>query len=164
MQINWVDGEGSPITDGVSSTDEEIQGTKRTITTSVLTLKVTKAHHNSTIVCKAHNEAESVPRSDNITLMVQYAPHVNVTPSRSPIYEGNDVVFRCDAHSNPAAMTFRWFIGDQIVAGNHGTELRMDNIGRAMNNVIVKCEVHNDIGRSEDTMTLNISCEYNFLL
>ncbi len=134
------------------------------MTTSTLTLKVTKAHHNKSIVCQAQNGADPYPRSANITLLVQYAPQVNVTANRNPIYEGDDVVFRCDAHANPAAMTFRWFVADNIVPGNHGTEFRIDDIGRGRNNEIVKCEVHNEIGRSEDTKSLNISYAPRFVL
>ena len=43
--------------------------------------------------------------------------------------------------------------------GNHGTLLRLDGIDRSQNGAIVKCEVSNAIGKSEETQTLDINCE-----
>ena len=59
----------------------------------------------------------------------------------------------------------RWFVDNEIVPGNHGTEYRIKGISRTFHNKIVKCEVNNVIGKSEETETLDISCEFNpFLL
>lgn len=35
------------------------------------------------------------------------------------------------------------------------------NATRDLHDAIVKCEVHNDVGKSEETETLDITCEYN---
>ena len=53
----------------------------------------------------------------------------------------------------------RWFLSSAIVPGNHGTLLRLDGIDRSQNGAIVKCEVSNAIGKSEETQTLDINCE-----
>ena len=53
----------------------------------------------------------------------------------------------------------RWFVDNNIVTSNHGTELRLEKIGREMNNKIVKCEVNNAVGKSEETETMDINCE-----
>ena len=55
---------------------------------------------------------------------------------------------------------FRWFLSDAIVPGNHGTLLRIDGLDRSQNGAIVKCEVSNAIGKSEETQTLDIFCEW----
>lgn len=47
-----------------------------------------------------------------------------------------------------------------IVPGNHGTEFRIPKLSRNQNQKIVKCEVNNEIGKSEETETLDINCEY----
>lgn len=49
---------------------------------------------------------------------------------------------------------------NNIVTGNHGTQLRLESLSRQQNNKIVKCEVSNKIGKSEETETLNINCEF----
>ena len=54
---------------------------------------------------------------------------------------------------------FRWFIDNEIVPGNHGTSLKLKKVGRESNNKIVKCEVNNVIGKSEETETLDIHCK-----
>ena len=56
-------------------------------------------------------------------------------------------------------IAFRWFIDNEIVPGNHGTTLKLDSVSRQSNNKIVKCEVWNDIGKSEETETLDIHCK-----
>ena len=53
----------------------------------------------------------------------------------------------------------RWFIDNEIVPGNHGTTLTLNSVTRQSNTKIVKCEVWNDIGKSEETETLDIHCK-----
>lgn len=48
---------------------------------------------------------------------------------------------------------------DILVPGNHGTELRVTKLSRKHNNQIVKCEVNNDVGKSEETETLDVNCK-----
>jgi hypothetical protein len=93
-----------------------------------------------------------------IRLLVEYAPHVTVKADHSPLVEGEDVVFHCEAHANPHQMTYRWFVNKAIVPGNHGTELKLKSLARTQNHAIVKCEVHNAIGKSEETETMDIKC------
>lgn len=44
--------------------------------------------------------------------------------------------------------------------GDYTTEMIIHNATRDLHDAIVKCEVHNDVGKSEDTETLDITCEY----
>lgn len=55
---------------------------------------------------------------------------------------------------------FRWFINEKKVIGDYTTEMIIHNATRDLHDAIVKCEVHNDVGKSEDTETLDITCEY----
>ena len=50
---------------------------------------------------------------------------------------------------------------NEIVPGNHGTTLKLKKVTREYNNKIVKCEVNNVIGKSEETETLDIHCKYS---
>lgn len=54
----------------------------------------------------------------------------------------------------------RWFINEKKVIGDYTTEMIIHNATRDLHDAIVKCEVHNDVGKSEDTETLDITCEY----
>ena len=67
----------------------------------------------------------------------------------------------CQADGNPVKMTYQWYVDDIAVNGNQGTELEISNIGRDRHEKIVKCQVRNKIGKSEQTETLNILCEYH---
>lgn len=35
------------------------------------------------------------------------------------------------------------------------------NVTRDYHDAIVKCEVYNEVGKSEETKTLDVTCEYN---
>ena len=61
--------------------------------------------------------------------------------------------------SSTLKLVNRWFVDNEIVPGNHGTEYRIKGISRTFHNKIVKCEVNNVIGKSEETETLDINCK-----
>jgi hypothetical protein len=46
--------------------------------------------------------------------------------------------------------------------GEDNTVLLLANVTRAMHDTIVKCEVKNEVGKSEESETLDISCEFIF--
>lgn len=56
----------------------------------------------------------------------------------------------------------RWYINDEAVMGEDNTVLLLANVTRAMHDTIVKCEVKNEVGKSEESETLDISCEFIF--
>ena len=67
-----------------------------------------------------------------------------------------------DNYDLPALLYYsRWFMDNEIVPGNHGTTLKLKKVSREYNNKIVKCEVNNVIGKSEETETLDIHCKYS---
>ena len=37
------------------------------------------------------------------------------------------------------------------------------NVTRELHDAIVKCEVHNDVGKSEETETLDVTCKFQLL-
>lgn len=43
--------------------------------------------------------------------------------------------------------------------GDYTTEMIIHNVSRHDHDAIVKCEVHNDIGKSEEIHTLDVSCK-----
>lgn len=99
-----------------------------------------------------------------ILFQVKYAPKVTVSiiSGASPngrIPEGADVRLGCKADANPPDVTYRWFINDEQVIGDYTTEMIMHNITRKYHDSIVKCEVHNAVGKSEESETLDVSCK-----
>lgn len=62
-------------------------------------------------------------------MQVKYAPKVSVSVvgenslNGGRIPEGSDVRFMCRADANPSNVTYRWFINEELVAGDYTTEL-----------------------------------------
>ena len=54
---------------------------------------------------------------------------------------------------------FKWFIRDEVVVGDHGTQLKLSSIGRELNSAVVRCDVTNDIGTGSHSVDLDIRCE-----
>ena len=79
--------------------------------------------------------------------------------------EGDRVRFSCSASANPAQVSYAWYVGGRRVADapDASTELVLDHVDRRLHNHLVKCEVTNPIGRSEQTAVLNIACKYRKL-
>lgn len=65
----------------------------------------------------------------------------------------------CNADANPSDVTYRWFLNDQIIIGDFTTEVLLRNVTRKYHDAIVKCEVHNPVGKSEESEALDISCK-----
>ncbi len=57
-------------------------------------------------------------------------------------------------------MIFRWFRNDQVIAGDHGKLLVLHNVSRKLDDSIIKCEVQNSVGKSEESETLEVFCKY----
>lgn len=76
------------------------------------------------------------------------------------IPEGAEVHLGCHADANPADVTYKWYLNDEPLVGDYTTEMVIHNATRRHHDAIVKCEVHNAVGKSEESETLDISCEY----
>ncbi|RZF42205.1 hypothetical protein LSTR_LSTR004354 [Laodelphax striatellus] len=157
--ITWIDGFGNVLREGIEVIIEPLADGRRFTAKSILKLTPKKEHHNTTFTCQAQNTADRTYRSAKLKLQVKYAPKVTVKvvggPSR--LIEGADVRLLCSADANPPDVTYKWFINDQLVAGDPTTELVLTNISRKQHDSIVKCEVHNAVGKSEESETLDIS-------
>lgn len=161
-EITWIDGLGNVLTDGIEYIVEELSDGKRFTAKSILKLTPRKDHHNTTFTCQAQNTAERTHRSAKLKLEVKYAPKVTMSilsgaSSSGRIPEGADVRLGCKADANPANVTYRWFINDEQLIGDYTTEMIMHNISRKYHDAIVKCEVYNIVGKSEDTEVLDVS-------
>lgn len=46
------------------------------------------------------------------------------------------------------------------MVGDYKEEMIIHNVTRDFHDAIVKCEVSNDVGKSEETKTLDVTCEF----
>ena len=100
-------------------------------------------------------------RSVSILLYVRYAPSVELTSSTRSglVQEGDSLQFHCSAHSNPRPTGYSWYVDGQKANGFESDYFVITNISQAYHNSIVKCEVRNEIGKSEETETIQVRCE-----
>ena len=120
-----------------------------------------KEHHNTSLTCEALNSAESVPQSTRIQLMVEFAPSVSLERQPLVIREGDTAIFRCRAEANPELVTYKWFLGAEEMFGSEdGSVLVLPGLNRTRDGEIVKCQVSNSIGKSEETHSLDIFCKF----
>lgn len=137
---------------------------RRVTAKSILKLTPKKEHHNTTFTCQAQNTADRTYRSAKILLEVKYAPKVTVSVvggalAGGRIPEGAEVILSCQADANPPVQSYRWFINDELVTGDYTTRMVIHNVSRQYHDAIVKCEVVNAVGKSEESETLDISCK-----
>ncbi|XP_031627959.1 irregular chiasm C-roughest protein-like isoform X2 [Contarinia nasturtii] len=162
-EITWIDGLGNVLTTGIDYMKEPLSDSRRVTAKSILKLTPKKEHHNTTFTCQAQNTADRSYRAAKLKLEVKYAPKVSIsvigesTLTGSRIPEGSDVRFLCRADANPPNVTYRWYINEELVAGDYTTEMVIPNITRKYHDGMVKCEVHNAVGKSEESEALDIS-------
>ncbi|KAH8361066.1 hypothetical protein KR200_011409 [Drosophila serrata] len=184
-EITWIDGLGNVLTDNIEYSVIPLPDLRRYTAKSVLRLTPKKEHHNTNFTCQAQNTADRTYRSARIRVEVKYAPKVKVnvmgtlpngantagnglvggsptSPSGSRIVEHSQVRLECRADANPSDVRYRWFINDEPIIGGQKTEMVIRNVTRKFHDAIVKCEVQNSVGKSEDSETLDISYAPSF--
>ncbi|EDX01306.1 irregular chiasm C-roughest protein [Drosophila yakuba] len=183
-EITWIDGLGNVLTDNIEYTVIPLPDQRRFTAKSVLRLTPKKEHHNTNFSCQAQNTADRTYRSAKIRVEVKYAPKVKVyvmgslpagaggsvggaagsvhMGTGSRIVEHSQVRLECRADANPSDVRYRWFINDEPIIGGQKTEMVIRNVTRKFHDAIVKCEVQNSVGKSEDSETLDISYAPSF--
>uniref|UniRef100_A0A1A9ZLV7 Ig-like domain-containing protein n=1 Tax=Glossina pallidipes TaxID=7398 RepID=A0A1A9ZLV7_GLOPL len=161
-EITWIDGLGNVINKGIEYVKEPLADARRVTAKSILKLTPKKEHHNTTFTCQAQNTADRTYRSAKVELEVKYAPKVSVSVvggalAGGRIPEGAEIILSCQADANPPVQTYRWFINDELVTGDYTTKMVVHNVSRQYHDAIVKCEVVNAVGKSEESETLDIS-------
>jgi len=137
---------------------------KRTNVKSVLKLSPKKEYHDKNITCQAQNVAERSPRSASLHMTVKYAPKVTITLEQEKIVELQSIKLSCHANANPSDVVYKWYINNEIAYGDYSTQLTIATASRDLNGAVVKCEVSNAVGKSEDTQTLDVSCKSTFTI
>ena len=57
-------------------------------------------------------------------------------------------------------MSYTWYVGGRRVADapEASTELVLDHVDRRLHNHVVRCEVTNPIGKTDESALLNVAC------
>ncbi|KAK3852685.1 hypothetical protein Pcinc_040738 [Petrolisthes cinctipes] len=135
---------------------------------NVLRLPVSRHHLDSTLVCEAVNPAITAPFIAFVTLDVNDAPIVRVTPENITVNESMDILIFCQYSANPLQLTHvNWFQDKRLVdvAGNpekygngdveHPTLLIKNSSANDMGNYT--CRVSNEVGVSDVVNTASVS-------
>ncbi|XP_067943339.1 kin of IRRE-like protein 1 [Watersipora subatra] len=104
--------------------------------------------------------AKSMPNAQtkSLTINVLYAPTVimSVSPNKDHQISGTKVVHTCTATSNPADVTWQWFIGDEILPDGTSSSYTHDSIDAGLNGQKIKCVASNSQGSGDKEKDLNI--------
>ncbi|KAJ2943111.1 hypothetical protein O0L34_g18801 [Tuta absoluta] len=159
-EITWVDSNAGVITQGVTYSVDPLPDGQRFTARSVLKMTPKQENHNQTYTCQAQNTADRTFRAASIQIEVKYAPKVQIrikSGVNGRVPEGEDAVIACIADANPMNLTFKWFMNDELIPGENETELRIPNVTRKHSEVMLRCEVYNEVGKSEETRTLEVT-------
>ncbi|XP_011863354.1 PREDICTED: irregular chiasm C-roughest protein-like [Vollenhovia emeryi] len=154
-EITWIDGLGNVLHRGIKTTKEAYDNGPLTTVKSVLRVMPRKDHDNTTFTCQSQNMADRSPQSAKLRVEVRYAPKVSLSKI-DRIVEGSELRFKCCAEANPPDVEYRWFINKKKVIGDYTTEMIIHNATRELHDATVKCEVSNEVGKSEESQTLDI--------
>ncbi len=156
-QLTWIDGDGNPVTTGISYTTQLLSDGKRWNAALKWTFIASKEFDGKKLTCRSENAALKQPKNAFIRFEVRYAPEVQLKISSAQIQIGDDISFVCEANGNPNQLLYKWFKNDEIIAGDHGTRLFIQKVTKEMNGQVISCEVSNSVGSSKAKHTLDIS-------
>ncbi|XP_029674324.1 irregular chiasm C-roughest protein isoform X1 [Formica exsecta] len=154
-EITWIDGLGNVLHRGIKTSKEPFDNGPLYTVKSTLRVMPRKDHDNTTFTCQSQNAADRSPQSAKLRVEVRYAPKVSLSKI-DRIVEGSELRFKCCAEANPPDVEYRWFINKKKVIGDYTTEMVIHNATRDLHDATVKCEVSNDVGKSEESQTLDI--------
>jgi len=109
------------------------------------------------IVCTAYSEQYRAPRvSNGLKIRLKYKPRIELELSNDIIEEGGTLEAVCKAEAYPVNMVYKWFINDIEVIGESSKVLKMKNIQRQYDQMMIKCRVENEVGFSEKQRMIQV--------
>ncbi|MPC44008.1 Irregular chiasm C-roughest protein [Portunus trituberculatus] len=106
-EIQWLDGSGREMTEGIEYTTELMEDEHRRNAKSILSFLASREHHNTVFTCTASNPALHQPFRTQVRLEVSYPPEVTITHDQDGYMEGQTATLTCSASANPSVMTYR---------------------------------------------------------
>ena len=111
---------------------------------------------DQTVVCIAHAEAFlEQQNSPPLQLRLHRNPKVTLTGSNMRLKEGEEGRFYCKTTSSN--VTFKWFLDNNEIAGEHSRQLRLVDLGREQDGASLTCQVENWLGKGEDSLVLEVN-------
>ncbi|CAL4139445.1 unnamed protein product [Meganyctiphanes norvegica] len=163
-EIQWLDGDGRQVSEGVQYSTELLQDGHRQDAKSVLSFLASRNHHNKVFTCAASNPALHQPLTTQVTLEVRYPPEVTIIHDSDGYKEGETATLTCSATANPQKMTYRWYRSGQLVTGNNSTQLVVADLTRDVNLQDIICEASNEVGTSKKITRLSVHYGPSFRL
>jgi len=152
-RIEWRDDTGEVITENLIEVVKENEKSKTFKTTSILKMKPTQSF---SLTCSAFSESFTEPRiSRKLGIEVRHSPWLSLDILDKSINEGKSVMVKCNCEANPAAVTFKWFINDNLQQEGSDT-IKIENIPKELDGAVISCEAENVIGRSKASKLLNV--------
>ena len=109
-----------------------------------------------TVVCIAHGETLREQESSRpLQLRLHRNPKVTLTSSTVRLEEGGEGSFYCETSSSN--VTFKWFLDNNEIAGEHSRQLRLVDLGREQDGASLTCQVENWLGKGEDSLVLEVN-------
>ncbi|KAH7945213.1 hypothetical protein HPB49_008162 [Dermacentor silvarum] len=143
-ELTWLDGSGNVVTNGVEYKTEPLSDGKRANAALTWTFSPSREHDGKTFTCRSENKALKQPMLATIRMEVKYPPDITLTVESDKISEFDDVRFHCQATANPSDIVYKWYRNDEIIAGDHTTELVLPRVTRSFNGDTITCEARND--------------------
>jgi len=152
-RIEWRDDTGEVITENLIEVVKENEKSKTFKTISILKMKPTQSF---SLTCSAFSESFTEPRiSRKLGIEVRHSPRLSLDILDKSINEGKSVMVKCTCEANPAAVTFKWFINDNLQQEGSDT-IKIENIPKELDGAVISCEAENVIGRSKASKLLNV--------
>ncbi|XP_077192517.1 B-cell receptor CD22-like [Paroedura picta] len=131
-------------------------------TESQLSYVPTHKDNGKHLQCMATFPTQQQSRN-GITLQVKYSPKDAVVSvvGNSTLKEGDNVTLRCSSHSNPPALSYRWFFGPRqapLRGAGTGPEVKLTDIKRDSGPYY--CVAENDVGMGEDSPPAFLYVQY----
>ncbi|XP_054164705.1 irregular chiasm C-roughest protein-like [Oppia nitens] len=159
-ELNWFYSTGEPVsTKNVTYWTQTLSDGKRFNAQSKWLFIASKEYDNRTVVCRAESTAVSEQLDASIRFDVKYAPEIQIQ-LLEPIGQtkvGDTIILSCEAKASPNVLLYKWFKNDEIIVGDHETQLTLSAVDRHMNGAVVVCQVSNSVGSNKVSHTLDIS-------
>lgn len=152
--IVWKHKDGTKVASEVVDVVTRMEDEKHFKTYSILKLIPEK---DEEIVCTASSDQYRAARvSNGLKIRLKYKPRIDLKLSNQNILEGGALEAVCDAEAYPVNMVYKWFINNVELKGENSKALKMKNVQRGHQHMMIKCRAENEIGFSEEQKMVNV--------
>ena len=162
---------GEILTSEIDEKIEHIEGSKKTVTVSQLSLPSSRSMSGGVLECEAVSEDEELVRRVmgegeelmtrvNTSLVVEYQPEVSIAANMETVQEGDLVKMTCSASASPELVEYQWHVGGQEVTEARGASELVLQADRRLHGQRVTCLARNRVGQSSADLELDVKCKF----